>query len=113
MVLSAITFSSLAVFFSVSLAKASTLDSEVREIAVLVAMKTAAKISMTIAIMIKLVKLFNYLTAVMTKKENTYTIQYGDRWLDDYLIYTEWLDNNGEVIEYTIVNQDGETITDG
>ena len=62
MVLSAITFSSLAVFFSVSLAKASTLDSEVREIAVLVAIKTAAKISMTIAIMIKLVKLFNYLT---------------------------------------------------
>lgn len=48
----------------------------------------------------------------MTKKENTYTIQYGDRWLDDYLIYTEWLDNNGEVIDYTIVNQDGETITD-
>ena len=48
----------------------------------------------------------------MTKKENTYTIQYGDSWLDDYLVYTEWLDDEGKVIDYTLVDQDGKTITD-
>ena len=42
----------------------------------------------------------------------TYTIQYGDSWLDDYLIYTEWLDDRGKVIDCTLVNQKGETITD-
>ena len=42
----------------------------------------------------------------------TYTIQYGDSWLDNYLIYTEWLDDRGKVIDCTLVNQKGETITD-
>jgi len=45
----------------------------------------------------------------------TYTIQYGDKkpsWLNDHLIYTEWLDDRGKVIDSTLVNQYGETITD-
>ena len=42
----------------------------------------------------------------------TYTIQYGDSWLNDYLVYTEWLDDRGKVIDCTLVDQKGETITD-
>ena len=42
----------------------------------------------------------------------TYTIQYGDSWLNDYLVYTEWTDDRGKVIDYTLVDQDGKNITD-
>lgn len=62
LVLSLITFSSFDIFLPDSLAYASTLDSDVLDIAVFVAINTAARISMTIATRIKLVGLFNYLT---------------------------------------------------
>ena len=42
----------------------------------------------------------------------TYTIQYGDSWLNDYLVYTEYVDDRGKVIDYTLVDQDGKNITD-
>jgi hypothetical protein len=52
----------------------------------------------------------NVITSYWTSK--TYTIQYGDSWLNDYLVYTEWLDVEGKVIDCTLVDQKGETITD-
>ena len=42
----------------------------------------------------------------------TYTIQYGDSWLNNYLTYTEWVDDRGMVIDWTLTDQDGNTITD-
>ena len=49
---------------------------------------------------------------IANNTSKTYTIQYGDSWLDDYLVYTEWLDDEGKVIDYTLVDQNGKTITD-
>ncbi len=49
---------------------------------------------------------------IANNTSKTYTIQYGDSWLNDYLVYTEWLDDRGKVIDCTLVDQKGETITD-
>jgi hypothetical protein len=49
---------------------------------------------------------------IANNTSKTYTIQYGDSWLNDYLVYTEWLDDRGKVIDYTLVDQNGKTITD-
>jgi hypothetical protein len=49
---------------------------------------------------------------IANNTSKTYTIQYGDSWLNDYLVYTEWLDVKGKVIDYILVDQKGETITD-
>ena len=32
--------------------------------------------------------------------------------MDDYLVYTEWYKENGKVIDYKLVDQDGNIITD-
>ena len=42
----------------------------------------------------------------------SFTIQYGDSWMNDYLVYTEWYKGNGKVIDYKLVDQDGNIITD-
>ena len=49
---------------------------------------------------------------IANNTSKTYTIQYGDSWLNDYLVYTEWLNDRGKVIDYTLVDQNGKTITD-
>ena len=49
---------------------------------------------------------------IANNTSKTYTIQYGDSWLNDYLVYTEWLNDKGKVIDYTLVDQNGKTITD-
>lgn len=42
----------------------------------------------------------------------SFTIQYGNSWMNDYLVYTEWYKENGKVIDYKLVDQDGNIITD-
>ena len=42
----------------------------------------------------------------------TYTIQYGDSWFNDYLVYTEWLDDRGKVIDWLLVDQDNNIVKD-
>jgi len=49
---------------------------------------------------------------IANNTSKTYTIQYGDSWLNDYLVYTEWLNDKGKVIDYTLVDQNGKKITD-
>ena len=40
----------------------------------------------------------------------TFTFQYGEDWFNDYLVYTEWYKENGKVIDFKLVDQNGNTI---
>jgi len=42
----------------------------------------------------------------------TYTIQYGSDWFNDYLVYTEYTNEKGNVCSFTLVDQDGKTVND-
>jgi hypothetical protein len=55
-------------------------------------------------------KVINQFEEKTTSK--SFTIQYGNDWFNDYLVYTEWYKENGKVIDYKLVDQDGNIITD-